>query len=567
GAKLALFGRVERAGHDSVRLTASLVDAEAGTGIAEITVSDARFDRLADSLTVRVLRELSRSRPIGAVRTASLGTGSLPALRAFLEGERHYRRSEWDSALIAYQRAIELDSTFSLALYRAGLTIGWQSMSGDSLSTLYLTRAAAHNHGLPPRDSMLIVAESLTAALDQGPDNANFWRFYRRLYATTAEASRRFPRDPEVWYEYGDVRFHWPAFSNKRVMREAFNRSIALDSAFAPAFLHPVELACQLGDVRGALEYVRGYLELHPKDIYADAMRLTGQLLDRRKARSAGVTALLDTASNDLLLATIVNFDGWADSLETSVRLARLMSPQRATLSHGDPHTFMLWMGSALAYHGHLREAWQRTADSISYVAASVAWLGGVPADTARIVFGRALTGPLYPRNLDAIGAPWLAQRRDTVSLNAVERRADSLWRASRAPIERAFAKYIADGARALTALARGDTMTAIHGLLALADTACSRCALYDIQLAQLLDAKKMDGEAGRLLMRDPPGHEYPTDGMWYLYRARLAARQGNKDGAARGFRFVHDVWLDADPPLQVYVREARDALKISSEN
>lgn len=567
GARLALFGRVEHAGHDSVRLTASLIDVETGAGIAELTVVDERFDRLADTLTVRVLRELSRTRPIGAVRTASLGTGSLPALRAFLDGERHYRRSEWDSALIAYQRAIDLDSTFSLALYRAGLTIGWLSNSGDSLSTDYLTRAAAHNRGLPPRDSMLIVAESLTAALDEGPDLADYWHYYRRLYATTAEAARRFPRDPEVWYEYGDVRYHWPQFSTKRQMREAFDRSIALDSAFAPAYLHPVQLASQLGDGQGARGYVRRYLALHPRDVYADAMRLTEQLLDHRRAHSAEVQAVLDTASNDLLIATFAAFDGWADSLETTLRLARLMSPSRTTLSHADPLQFQLYLGSGLSYHGHLREAWQR-ASAVTWVEATTAWMGGMPPDTARRVFGAALdTGTLYPRNVAAIGAPFLASRRDTASLEILVRRADSLARASKQPMERAFGRYVADGARALAALARGDTTTAIKGLLALPDTGCGRCQLYQVQLAQLLDARKMNVEAERLLRRDPPGMEYPTDGFWYLYRARLAGRMGNRAGAEFAYRFVHDVWLNADPPLQAYVREAREALKLNNED
>lgn len=568
GARLALFGRVTAAGGDSVRAMATLVDAEGGGTVAEFAVSDSRsrFDRIADSLTVRVLRELARSRAIGAVRTASLGTGSLAALKAFLVGEQHYRGSKWDSALAGYQRAIELDSTFALALYRAGLVLGWLSNSSDSLSNDYLMRAAAHNHGLPPRDSMLVVAESLSAVLSEDADRPDYWALYRRLYTTTAEAVRRYPRDPEVWYEFGDVRHHFPAFSNKQAMREAFDHSIALDSAFAPAYIHPIELALQLGDPAGARRYIASYLALHPRDVYADAVRLTGRLLDPRQNRSPDVQAILDTASNDLLSATMVSFGGWADSMETSLRLARAMSPSRRSVTPVDPRTLLIVLGSASAYHGHLREAWEGS-HAVTFIEATTAWMGGAHHDSAGAHFRAALIREaLYPRNVAAIGAPWLAQQRDSVSLRELARRADSLQRATHHPLERIFAAYVGQGARALSALVRGDTAAAIRGLMALPDTGCTRCAVYTAQLAQLLDATERDDEATQLLANDSPGREYPTDGFWELYRARVAMRQGDRRAAAASYRFVRDVWIGGDPVLQVYVREAVDALRRLSE-
>ena len=45
----------------------------------------------------------------------TLGSHSLPALKAFLQGEQFLRRSAWDSAVTSYQRAIALDSGFTLA--------------------------------------------------------------------------------------------------------------------------------------------------------------------------------------------------------------------------------------------------------------------------------------------------------------------------------------------------------------------------------------------------------------------------------------------------------------------
>jgi len=94
GAGLVVFGRVVGAGSDSVRLTATRLDAGRGSVVGEFEVRDVaeRLDRVADSLTVGLLRELGRTRPIGAVRLASLGSTSLPAIKLFLRAEQYYRR-------------------------------------------------------------------------------------------------------------------------------------------------------------------------------------------------------------------------------------------------------------------------------------------------------------------------------------------------------------------------------------------------------------------------------------------------------------------------------------------
>src|SRR5207249_7454871 len=167
---------------DSVRLTATVFDVGSGTALADLELhgTAARMDRLSDSLTVGVLRELGRTRPIGAVRLASLGSTSLPAIKAFLRGEQFYRRAVWDSALVYARRAVAIDSNFTLALRRIPLVLWW-SISDTSWTT-YELRAGALNHGLAPRESLLVAADSLWGALDQG--EASEWPLMRHLVRT-----------------------------------------------------------------------------------------------------------------------------------------------------------------------------------------------------------------------------------------------------------------------------------------------------------------------------------------------------------------------------------------------
>jgi serine/threonine-protein kinase len=88
GARLVVFGSLIGAGPDSARLTATVFDVADERPLADIELRDAanRVDRLADSLTLRLLRELGRTRRIEVFRTSSLGSSSLLALKAFLQG-------------------------------------------------------------------------------------------------------------------------------------------------------------------------------------------------------------------------------------------------------------------------------------------------------------------------------------------------------------------------------------------------------------------------------------------------------------------------------------------------
>jgi hypothetical protein len=56
--------------------------------------------------------------------------------------------------------------------------------------------------------------------------------------------------------------------------------------------------------------------------------------------------------------------------------------------------------------------------------------------------------------------------------------------------------------------------------------------------------------------------HLSPLAVLATLDRGRLAERSGQKDKAIESYRFVADMWRNADPELQPYVTEARRALQ-----
>jgi serine/threonine-protein kinase len=573
GAGLVVFGRVVGAGSDSIRLTATLLDAGRGSVVSEFEVRDVadRLDRVADSLTVSLLRELGRTRPIGAVRLASLGSTSLPAIKLFLRAEQYYRRGQWDSTLSYAQRAVAIDSNFTLALRRIPNSLWW----GNQNVTQLLLREGARNHGLAPRESLLVVFDSLWGAAAGEQYN---WPFLQRMSATLAEASQRYPDDPEIWYSVGELGFHYGAWVSPRVPKreafDAFAKSIALDSAFAPAYEHIVDLAQGLQEPELARKYGEAYLRLGPEASNAAALRTALDLFSPQRASTPELARTLDTLDAHTLWNTWSFIRSAADSSEAAVRAARAFSSARASDQRDRGRQSWL-LARTLSYRGHLGEAarelfarqpWVNLNTMITVT--EVMLSGSLPIGSAEQWLAKVIkTDPVWAA---WGGLTWWASRGDTAALHRLEgvarTNADS---ASPGTMWGPYWRYIIAAIPAYLALSRGDTAITLRLLAALPDSLCRVCYFPRLTRVQLLSARKEDREAV-VLLDEPitdPNTETPSEVLWAIERGRVNERLGNRAKAAESYSFVAAVWRNADPELQPYVKEAKEALsRLSTE-
>src|SRR5689334_15235338 len=87
GAQVVLYGQLQSIGNDLVDAKVWIANAEGDATPIEVDARDSssRMDRITDSLSVRVLSVLGREHTVGPARLASLGSGSLPAIKAFLQ--------------------------------------------------------------------------------------------------------------------------------------------------------------------------------------------------------------------------------------------------------------------------------------------------------------------------------------------------------------------------------------------------------------------------------------------------------------------------------------------------
>ncbi len=578
GAGLAIYGTLVGTGPDSVRLTANVlaVGRNEVVGEAEVRGSVSRMDLLADSLTVRVLRELGRTRPIAASRSSGIGSRSLPALRSFLHGEQFFRRAQWDSAETSYERAVTLDSAFALAFWKLGATRAWKSSMEDSLAKAYTQRAAALNHGLPPRESLLVVCDSLFRSLGGGwlPDSAgrqNLWR----LFSTTERVTTLYPTDPEAWMALGEARYHFGhGMGVSEEMRfQPFDRAVMLDSSYAPAYIHLVEMALRLGDQPAAKRYAARYLRLRPGGLNALAMQATSLLLDTALSPSK-LDSALDTIPSEVLFSAWTNFWVTPDPAEIGVDLARHLADRRATgavwlstKANGDG-----LLAAELAFRGHLRESAQLVSAQPGLAGwvlfTELALAGAIPAETADAYYRRRLSRkPLWASGEEPIqngfmGAPvWWAARGDSASLRQWVERLRQETRRTTGP-NAAVPTYWLGAAEAYLALARRDTAGALARFAALPD-AIGPIWLERLTQARLLTATGHEREALAVLDREFPVEIVTgSQGIWALERARLAEKLGEREKAKDWYGYVVRVWRHADTDLQPMVAEAREALQ-----
>jgi serine/threonine-protein kinase len=590
GAGLVVFGSVGRT-RDTVSLRATVLDLASKRVEPDLEVKGdtADFGSLADSLGIRILRLLGRDRAIGAVPRVSIGSRSLPALKAFLSGEQFYRRGLWDSALVHYDQAIALDSTFGIAFRRMDLALSWGPASAPAYRSdgEYLRKSVRLSRGLSPKDSMLIAVDSSLIAADDATDPADLIRFKYRALSTLEEAARRYPGDPEVWLDLGEARFHQPAPLGgvPAPALEAFDHAIALDSGFAPGYEHTVRLAIQLNRPDLARKYAAAYLRLDPTDVNAPWIRLAALLLDPNRSHTPEAARMIDGASTPVLFgAGLWHLGWWADSDETGVRVARAMIRRSGTGVDpwSDTLMFPQYLALMLGFRGHLHAAYAADRRLLLDPSGSrfgefldpffsLSLVGVIPESLAQKTYGRALdpakAWPMPPLSVTARqlrGLPWWLARRDTASLARFARRAEQEARSQPTARGKLQGRYLHAAATAYLALARTDSVRALNLFQAIPDTLCiaNDCYYEKLTESRLLTAQGQARQAGALLDRWIWSAGGPLHVIGALEQGRIAEGLGERRKARDAYQYVVDVWRHADPELGLYVREARAGLE-----
>jgi len=236
GASYALLGTAISSG-SGMRLTADLYDARTGSPLGSVQVegpADSVFS-LVDELSVAAVRELASGGAAGAqsFTLSGVSTRSVDALKAYLEGMSHFRRSDFASAAEFFKVAVAEDSTFALAYLRLGDSYGWMEGAWSGAQAEAHGKAEAYREQLPHREQVLMDAE--LSVTERNLDGLVPLRQFVRDH----------PDDADAWFMLGELYLH--RGDNLPVTREetekTFQRAVKLDPAFGPYYSHLVDLA------------------------------------------------------------------------------------------------------------------------------------------------------------------------------------------------------------------------------------------------------------------------------------------------------------------------------------
>jgi serine/threonine-protein kinase len=584
GARLVLFGGLLAAG-DSVRASVKLLDVGTGKTLAEFERRDVagRIDRLSVSLALTALRELGRSRRIDMARAAFSPTTSLAALKAYLQGEQYYRAALWDSAQTHFERALAMDTTFALAYHRLAAVLRWRDAKEipDSVAYELMRRPSHFPQGLGPRERLMATIDSLSAetyfAWRRAVKDGHYAReeeLVRKLCDALVEGLRRYPDDAELAFLHAEVRAEYDrdvvaGGIDDRATLARYDRAIALDSGFAPAYVRPIALSAWLDGAASARRYIKAYLAVSPPGPRSQLIRLADDLLDPARASQIDANRLVEMLSPDQLCEATTIVRHVADSAEMIVKIARAIAtrPDADSTSQVKRSTCaFLQTVNGLQFRGHLRDAARLTAmqahGSSTAVKYNMARFGIMSPDSTRAAFREILAFAPHTRVSKLYG--WWATDGDTAAIR-VYINGYAAVTGQTSPVQAMLRAQVAAG-EAYLALAKRDTSGAIQRFLTTADT-LNECGYESrVTLVQLLRATGRYHEAAERMGSRWPGTTQCSNGvddvLWTMERARVFEKLGRWDEAIASYRFVADVWRTADPELQPYVTEAHAGLE-----
>jgi serine/threonine-protein kinase len=570
GAGISIFGRLEPAGLDSVRCIVWIDDASSDERLGEVELRESaeRMDRLGDSLSIGIVRALGNRRASGAARIGSLGSRSLPAIKFFLQGEQFLRRSSLDSARQAYERAVAIDSTFGLAMNRLGVVLGWQGTASSEEANRLMLTAARFASGLAPRDSLQLTAGALYARLMLFEPDTAWWTRGQDLLRTLRALSARSPGDQAVWNAIGEAYFHLDGALGVSWddALTAFDRAIALDSNFAPAWVHPIAIVLARQGSDSARRYVEGLQRVQRSRDQDSWPAIVHDIISPHPPTDTVVDRRLAALPAEGVFEVWASMATWPDSAERSIRVARAMRRSRPSgnAHFDDPVVARGLLVKSLLDRGHFRDALRTGGSDVEPALPYLAVLGVIARDSANAVFD----GWVRQGNKNAHTAlVWWAAQRDTMAIRRFAERARLGLRSDSAG-GRHFTTFEVRAADAYLALARRDSARALSVLRALPDSLCPLCFAPRLTLAELLLETGRDAAADSLLRRDLtalPFRVGPADAYWRIARGRAAEQLGDTARAAMWYRDVMQSHKYGDPEARAIATAAERRLSAAA--
>ena len=335
-ASFYVLGNIVEIG-SRLQLHASLYDREHGLdAVADGTAAGeaTQLFGLVDEVAAQLLVGRSEGSGTRVDRIEAVTTSSLPALKAYLEGEDAFRKGEFQPAVDAFQRAVTDDSTFALAHYRLSIAAEWRTMS--ELSFKAAERALRLADRLSERDNRLFeafLAYRYGKAMEA-----------EQLYRTIISA---YPDDVEALIQLAEVLFHYNPLHGRPFTEseEVFERVLHYEPDDAASLIHLARITASQGRLDEMSSYVEKVLKLIPTGEREMEMRVLRAVAIESEAEIDQLMTQLRTEGELSLTQSIWIAPVYSQKIKASMPLISLLtSPTRTSEARSLGHSWLAYL-------------------------------------------------------------------------------------------------------------------------------------------------------------------------------------------------------------------------------
>jgi len=329
--------------------TKKLIKSAKASGRGEDSILEIQIDELS--------REISQGIGIGRkkieatqLKVAEVTTNSMEAYNYFLRGREAEEKFYYHEAIQFFEKAIELDPTFSMAFYC--LARVYRNSAEIRAAAEALMKAKAYSQKASDKERLYIEAD-YSNAIEKDP---------QKQLRILKDIVRKFPREKRGHYELGR---HYQ--DRKKLFDQAieeYHKALDLDPEYGDAMNNLAYTYSDMGNFEKAIEYFEMYASVFPSD--ANPIDSMGEVylrmgkLDEAEAKYKEVLEVKPDffqayTSLGYIYALMENYTEAFKCIDKEINLAQI--PSMKIYGYFSRGFYHFWLGSLEQSLSELREA------------------------------------------------------------------------------------------------------------------------------------------------------------------------------------------------------------------
>lgn len=296
GAEALLTGKIIQR-DNGLMLTSQLININDGSVLKSYQVDGNDIYQMVDNLTgliqtdIRIAEEESDAL---ADAVSDKTSTSVNAFQYYFNGVDYFNKSHFREAIVEFQNAIAIDSTFSSAYYKLAMAQWWSQseMNPETIEDAQESLQKVLNGQWYKTTKEKLLTQGALELTRQNFTEAE--NLYQQLIDFIDD-------EKEAWYGLGEAYFHGK--QDFDLAKDAFERAVELDPAFTVAYRHIFDIYAMNDEYDSGIIRATQLIDINPENAWGYIF-LSNMLIGKREYEQAK-DVLEDAIELDHELATI----------------------------------------------------------------------------------------------------------------------------------------------------------------------------------------------------------------------------------------------------------------------